>query len=138
GQRPRQPGLADLRLCAADLVLDAAEARRARLEVEEEPRGLRVAVARLADRPGGQEPAAPVHVPLAASRREPAAALLLHGERDVAVPDEEERLGGRVEARPDRLGAQHVVPDRVERAAVEQPDSGALALGGEAADERAR
>src|SRR4029453_7061771 len=50
GQRIGQPPLANLLLRALDRVLDARKERPASLEVEHEPGGARVAVARLADR----------------------------------------------------------------------------------------
>ena len=50
GEHLRQAGLPHLPLRPFDVVLDAAEARAPRVEVEQEIRGARVAVARLADR----------------------------------------------------------------------------------------
>src|SRR4051794_15467527 len=57
GERLRQALLADLRLRLLDRVREPSEARRARVAVEEQVRGPRVAVARLPHRAGIEQPA---------------------------------------------------------------------------------
>ena len=129
GQAFRQPALADFGLGSLDRILDTPERCPPRVIVNQEPRGARVAVARLADRAGVQEPAALGQVDLASLRRDRRrSARPRERERDVAVADEHERRRGRLKL-DRRLLAEHVVPDRVERAPVEELDAFAVAAG---------
>src|SRR5204863_175483 len=81
-------------------VLDAAEARVLRVEVEQEIRRSRVAVPGLTDRSRIEERPDAAELELRAVRRD-AAGYLVVGlddlQRDVAVPDEDERRVGEVE-----------------------------------------
>src|SRR5436190_24021183 len=116
--------LPNSRLRALDGVCNAMEAAKPRIRVELEPRCVRVAVARLPDRAGIEQPAA-VELHLGSRRSETAAQLPVvetDPQRDVAVPDEHERRVCREQARVRRLRTQHVLPDRVARARVEQLD----------------
>ena len=92
-----QPGLADLGLRQRDRVLGAPEPAPARVEVEHEPGGARVAVARLADRARVQQPArrprGRPRCPPAASAAGERLAVAGDRERDVAVADQDERRG---------------------------------------------
>ena len=89
-----------------DVVLDAAEARVLRVEVEQEIRRARVAVPRLTDRARIEERPDAAELELRAVRRD-AACELVAGlddlQRDVAVPDEHERRVGELERRQARL-----------------------------------
>src|SRR5207237_9889206 len=100
GQRSGRPSLADPGLRLRDRILDPPEGRPAPAEVEEEPRGARVAVAGLAHRAGVEQPPSPSQVELG-SRGGEAAAELHPGEHDaegdVRVTDEDERLSGQLE-----------------------------------------
>jgi voltage-gated potassium channel len=93
-------------------------------EIEHEPGRSRIAVSRLANRARVEEPTRLVEVDLEPFARETACdaglALLPECERDVAVPDEDERRRRHTQAQPRNLCAQDVVPDRVARAAVEE------------------
>src|SRR5215213_8938693 len=57
-QHRRQAALAHFGLGPFDLICDPPEGRETLLEVEQEPRGARIAIARLPDRSRIQEPAA--------------------------------------------------------------------------------
>src|SRR5439155_374091 len=69
GQRHGQPRLLDRARGVVDRVLDAAPAGMPGLEVEEEPGGARVAVARLPDAAGVDDPVALGEVELRPTRR---------------------------------------------------------------------
>ena len=81
---------------------------------------MRVPVTRLADRAGVEKPALAGEVDLASLPRPERKIELLgaEAERDVAVPDEHERLLGRLEREERDLGREHVLPDRVTGARV--------------------
>src|SRR5207249_2866943 len=108
-------------LRARDVVGNSAEAGSAGGEIQLEPGGPRVAVARLADRAGVQKPAAGVQPDLRSARRE--VALEAPGrererERDVTVPDEDDRCDRPLERIARGLLGDHVLPDRIPRARV--------------------
>ena len=78
---------------------------------------------------------------LAAALREAAGERVpaeLEGDRDVAVADEHERCGRVGERLAGDVLAEHVLPDRVARAGVEELDAGPLALRLERLEELAR
>src|SRR4051794_24348140 len=76
GERVREPCAADRRLGAGDVVLDALPGGAPAVDVEQQVRGARVAVARLADRAGVEDPVALAHVgPRAAGACGPGHAL---------------------------------------------------------------
>src|SRR5262249_12221205 len=125
-QRIRQPPLADLVLGQRDLVLDTAVHGSAGVEVDQQPRGARVAVARLADRARVEQPAARAERGLGAVGREPAVQDVVRQrdrERYVAVSDEHDPRLRQLERRGGCLGRQHVLPDRVARTGVEELDA---------------
>src|SRR6202011_3117322 len=107
-------------------VLGPAEDHGPSVEVELDPRRTRIAVARLSDAPGVQQPFAVadlealVGAPRLAgggrSRRAP------ERQRDVRVADEADTVCLGVEAQLRLQRREHVLPDRVARAGVEQPD----------------
>jgi hypothetical protein len=109
-------------------------------EVELEPGGTRVAVARLPDRAWVQEPARVVERRLGPVwRGRPAQVSICERdrERDMAVADEHERRDGHLERGQGRLLADHVLPDRVARACVEELGAIDLRLRLEALEEGA-
>src|SRR4051794_35463088 len=126
GQRIWQPPFANLLLGSLERVGDAAKPGAAGAEVEQEPGRARVAVARLSDRARiEQEPRVRPEIDVGVSGSVPAAepAVRVHDrERDVAVADEHERRLGQLERGLDRVGGEHVVPDRIARARVEELD----------------
>ena len=80
---------------------------------------MRVPVTRLADRARVEKPALASQVDLGPFLAEGERELLgAEAKRDVAVPDEHERLLGRLEREERDLGREHVLPDRVTRARV--------------------
>src|SRR5579884_3721891 len=128
GQRLGKLPIANLLLCSLDGVRHTTEGSGECVGVEQQPCGAGVAVARLPDRPGVDQPAAAAEL-----RRRPAgneaaldgAAVPREREGDVTVADEDD---GRVrlEQRDDRrLLAQHVLPHGVPRARVEELGVGA-------------
>ena len=94
------------------------------IEVELEPRGPRVAVARLTDGAGVQEPPAGLVQrelgALGGNRAVQLAVRQRDGESDMTVSDEHERRDRQLECRQRRLLADHVLPDRITRARVEE------------------
>ena len=105
---------------------DAPEARPLRVEVEEEVGRAGVAVPRLPDRSGIEEGARAAQLDFRAGRGEAAFELVarLHdAQRDVAVPDEDERRVRELERRQGAFVAEDVLPDRVARRAVVERDS---------------
>ena len=75
---------------------------------------MRVPVTRLADRAGVEQPALAGEVDLGAFLAQGERQLLgAEAERDVTVPDEHERLLGRLEREERDLGREHVLPDRI-------------------------
>ena len=113
--------LADLRLRLLYGVFDSPIESLLGVEVEKEPRGAGVSIARLADRAGIEKPAFAGQVDLSALLTKRQRELLrAEAKRDVAVPDEDERLLGRLERQERDLGRKHVLPDRVARARVEE------------------
>ena len=80
---------------------------------------MRVPVTRLADRAGVEKPALAGEVDLGAFLAQRERQLLgAEAERDVTVPDEHERLLGRLEREERDLGREHVLPDRITGARV--------------------
>ena len=128
-QRLREAALANRRLRPLDGVRNTAKDCPSVVEIKHEVRGARVAVARLADRPGIDEPAlARLKIQFRSSRGKPAvepAARERERERDVAVADENERLARRGEGCERDLGREDVLPHRVARARVVEPDGAA-------------
>src|ERR1700675_4104343 len=117
--------LAHLGLRALDRIWDPAELGRPLVEIEQQPGRARIAVTGLADGAGIEQPPA-VQRDLGAPGCRPAAdAAVVRGDRqrDVAMPDEDERRVRELERRVRRLLCQHVLPDRVARARVEQVDA---------------
>ena len=121
------PAVAHLRLRLLDVVGDAAEGRAPRVEVEHEVRGARVAVARLADRAGveqparacrGRAPCRPARAPPSSSvsRARPASAAWLW-------PTSTSGSSVSSERRERGLVREHVLPHGVARAAVEERDA---------------
>src|SRR5439155_6263883 len=93
----REAGVADLGLRLLDRVLDPPERGTTRIEVDQHVGRTWIAVARLADGAGVEQPARRSEIDLGAGRSVPAGKLApfgLHGERNVAVADEHDR-GGR-------------------------------------------
>ena len=91
-------------------------------QVEVEPCGAGVAVARLADRTRIEEPAA-AELRARAVGSEPAAKRVVDQadrQRNVAVADEDDGIRRLDERRVRGFRAQHVVPHRIERARVEE------------------
>src|SRR5688500_18251726 len=106
GERFWQPAFADLGLRPRDVVVIPAKPGLPRWEVELEPGRPGVAVARLADRTGGETPTALVQLYLRAGRGEIALEPRLDEgdrKRDVAVADEDDRRDSRLERGPCRL-----------------------------------
>ena len=100
GEHLGQARVPHLALRALDVVLDAAEARVLRVEVEQEIRRARVAVPRLTDRARIEERPDAAELELRAVRRDAACELVVgldDLQRDVAVPDEHERRVGELE-----------------------------------------
>src|ERR1051326_6672022 len=90
--------------------------------VELEPGRARIAVARLPDRAGIEEPAT-VELKLRPHGGETAVKVVISQpdrQRDVAVSDEHEGRLGREQAEVRRFGAEHVLPDGIARARVEE------------------
>src|SRR5581483_3245170 len=104
---------------------DATEGGALCLEVEQQVRGTRVAVTRLADRSGIEKRAHPLELELrAGGSHAPRELVRLHDlQRDVAVPDEDERRTRELEGRHRRLVVEDVLPDRVSGRAVEEGDA---------------
>src|SRR5205814_10164423 len=120
-----QPALAYLALCLLDRIWDPVEDSKPPLEVEQQPCGTWVAVAGLANRARVQQPAS-VQLNAEPVWRDPADDLLAveeERERDVAVSDQHERRVRELERRPRRLLREHVLPDRVACAGVEEIDT---------------
>src|SRR5205823_5188099 len=89
----------NLRLCLLDRVFLATERRLPGGKVEKKPGGTRVAVARLADRAGIQEPARVAELPFRPEGRVISRELAVgerDRERDVAVPDKDDRRCGQL------------------------------------------
>src|SRR5262249_51275363 len=108
-----------------DVVLRTTEGRPAGVEVEEQPRRMRVSVPRLADRARVQEQPPVVDLALDALRRvlgQDFAIGELGDDGNVAVPDEDDRRLGVREGGLDGLGVEYVLPDRVPRASVVELD----------------
>ncbi len=126
-QRLGKALLTDLSLCSIDGIGNTVEVCPTRREVEHEVCGPRVTVPRLPDRAGVDQP--PVRrgeVELGRVRgKTPTERFGLEGDgkRDVAVPDEDERLVGRSERAGRRLGGEHILPDGVARARVVEADA---------------
>ena len=111
------------------------------VEVEHEIRGARIAVARLPDRAGIEQPLTRSEVEHGALACEPAverAVVERHLQRDVAVPDEREWKVAEHDRGDRRLVGEDVLPDGVARAPVIEADAVALALGLERVEIRAR
>jgi hypothetical protein len=114
--------LSDLRLRTLDRILDPPECRHP-AGLQHEVRSPRIAVSRLPDRAGVQQPASRVelddrfvrgdtsseHVTFQADRK-----------RHVAVSDEDKRSGRRLEGPPGGLLAEDVLPNRISGAGVEE------------------
>jgi hypothetical protein len=95
-----QATLANLCLGAGDVVRNPLKARAARCEIEEEPGGARVAVARLADRAGVEEPAVATQLQLGPVRSEGKSSFREgEAEGNVAVADQDEVVGRHPERR---------------------------------------
>src|SRR4051794_5790958 len=106
-----------------DRVGDAPEAGGPLGSVDEKPGSARVAVARLPDRAGVDEETPVVEFDGYAPGREPSVdpvAVQRERERDVRMTDEHDRLGRRLEREQRDVLAQHVLPNGVARARVEQ------------------
>src|SRR5581483_5617762 len=90
---------------------------------EQEPGRTGIAVPRLADRARVEQPAVAAERDLRPGRRVAAPELAgvdRHGERNVAVPDEDDRRRRLLECRGGRLVGEDVLPDRVAGAGVEE------------------
>src|SRR5262249_42213102 len=141
GERLRQPGFADLGLGLLDVVGDAAEMGLPALEVDPQVGRPRITVARLADRARVEQPAALAQLELAAALGQTAGQLVsaeLEGDRHVAVTDQYERCGRVGQRLTDDVLAEHVLPNRVARARVEELDAGPFGLRLERLEELAR
>src|SRR5512132_1406441 len=120
-ERPGEPALAHLALRSLDRVCDAMERSKPPFEIEQEPGGAPIAVARLADRARVEEPSAG-ELELGSGRGDAANdrfAVECERQRHVAVADENQRCFGQLERRAGRLFGEDVFPDRVARARVE-------------------
>ena len=110
------------------------------LEIEQQPGRSGIAVARLADGAGIEQPA-PVELqvgPAGSKTAGDAAVRGGDGERDMAVSDENDRRCREVEGRLRRLLGQDVLPDGIARARVEEVDAVGCAGGLKALQKRAR
>src|SRR5581483_8669793 len=109
----------DFAFRAPDVVFDAPEPRPLGGEVEEQERRARVAVPRLAHRARVQEPTLAGQIGFRAGERraEDELAALRVGDRDVAVPDEDDLR------RDQRLWTEHVLPDGMAGARMEELDA---------------
>ena len=120
-----QPPLAQLVLSLLDWVFDATKNGKPLLEIEQQPCRPRIAVPRLTDRAGIEQPS-PLELHLGLGRCETACDLLAverQRERDMAVADEHERGVGELERCAGGLFCQHVFPDRIARACMEEIDA---------------
>ncbi len=104
------------------------------LGVELQPGGARVAVARLADAAGVDQPAAAAELEQGAVAGLGAAGLVrraaigpVEEEGDVGVADQADPLRVGVHAGVGLLAGEHVLPDRIARRGVEEADALALA-----------
>src|SRR3954454_14390413 len=133
GKGVGQAGGADGRSGACDVVLAALPRRRRRRGVQEQPGRPRVAVARLADGAGIDEPLAGAYRgALAGAARLAGGDVALgpvEAERHVGVSDQADAARLLVEAQLGEQRAQDVLPDRVARAGMEEPDLALVALG---------
>src|SRR5439155_15414193 len=108
-----------------DRIRGSAERCPPSLFVNQQPRRARIAAPRLADGPRVEQPAPVGEIDLRSLGRDAAAeGVTLPGERqrDVAVPDEDERRLRQAKAQKGGRLAEDVVPDGVDRAAVEELD----------------
>src|SRR4051812_3382463 len=132
GQGVGEASGADGRRGARDVVLGPLPRRGRRGRVQEQPGGPRVAVARLADGAGVDEPLAVADrgalagAPGLAGRD--VALRAVEAQRHVGVPDQADAPRLLVEAQLGEQRAQDVLPDRIARACVEEPDLTLVAL----------
>ncbi len=127
GKRLREPALQQLFLRPFHVVSHTPEACPTRAQVEHQVGGPGVAVARLADGSGVQEPAVGraeirfgslrCHVAVEGALREG------ERERDVAVADEHELFGSREQGGGSHLAREDVLPDGIARARVVEADA---------------
>ena len=137
GQAPRQTGGDNRPGGALDVVADAVEAGGLLDRVELQPGGARVAVTRLTDAAGIDQPSAGLEVEKGVVARLGAtylpAQLLVwrpHEEqRDVRMPDQGDPRPLHVEAAVRLLDGEDVLPDRVAGGGVEEGDALALSAG---------
>ena len=132
GERLRQARVPDLRLRPLDRIRDSAERCPPALVVNQEPRGARVAVAGLADRAGVEEPprARRGRRSVPAGARPPSTRVAVDTASASATwlwPTSTSGAGVAASAARRRPSREHVFPDRVARAAVEELDAGARA-----------
>src|SRR5579862_88248 len=121
----RKPGCANRRLRSLHVVDDTPEDCPLRVEVNQQPGRVGVAVPRLTHRAGVEQKAVLAERELRVRRREAAhdaGPVTGKRKRDMAVADENERRRGEAETLVRHLVAEHVLPDRVARARVEQLD----------------
>jgi hypothetical protein len=117
--------LPDLRLRTLDRILDPPKCRHPP-GLQHEVRSPRIAVARLPDRAGVQQPATRVELDDRFVRSDPSSehvAFQADCKRHVAVSNEDKASGCRLERPPGRLLAENVLPNRISGAGVEQRDA---------------
>src|SRR3954454_25343674 len=125
GERIWKPDVADGRLGGGDVVVDALPRGAPAVEVEQQVRGARIAVARLAHGARIEDPLALAHIGARAVRAGGAGDALApahEGQGDVRVADQADAVALGVEAQLGLQGAQDVLPDGVAGAGVEEPD----------------
>src|SRR5215217_9194433 len=125
GQHPRQPSLTHLVLRLFDRICDPLESSKHSVEIEQQPRGLRIAVTRLAHGTGIEDPAA-VELDLGSAGGEATgdgAVSVRDGERYVAMADEHDWSLRQFERCLRRLLGEDVLPDRVACARVKELDA---------------
>lgn len=142
-KRARQAGGEDRGGRRIDVVRDSMEAHSPLCHVQLQPGRPGVAVARLSDAAGIDQPAAVVDVKqrpvarLGPVRVSPPRPTFGAGEeeRDVRMADQRDPLRGGVEARFGLVDREHVLPDRVSRGGVEESEAFVLERRPEAGEE---